>query len=426
MIYKDFVAAFQSEFSEVIKGKPTQANEKFFIGKLLFDAEGEKITVSETQARAIYKYLMKNDYIDDNDHVTEVFRNDLGAESLQPLPEDLQPYAESVARLVQGVYNPNMLKGMIDDGNAPRQVVSPNANFERAEFQALWNEINHKYAYQVEFDSAELIDKSVAAIDAVLTVSQLTYTVTWSEQRSTLRSDQVRSKEMFYGEKTRTERLESAGSDIDYDLVGKIASTCNLTRRSVAQILHKISKAKFDLFKANPEEFITKVAKIIDEQKATTLVEHIRYNIAEGSYDNDIFTLQKTQLEYESGQVATKHILDRVFTDSGVERRLAADMDAAEEVVVYAKLPKAFYIPTPVGDYSPDWAIAFKRGSVKHIYFIAETKGSLTTLNLTGDALQDAKIACARKLFNEMSSGKVRYDAVVDYSKLLDIVRGTA
>jgi len=424
--YKDFVAAFQSEFSEVIKGKPTQANEKFFVDKLLFDAEGEKIKVDESQARAIYKYLMKHDYIDDNDHVTETFRNDLGAERLQPLPEDLQPYAESVARLVQAVYNPKMLKGMIEDGNAPKQIVSPNANFERAEFQALWQEINHKYAYQVNFDSEELIDKAVAAIDATLTVSQLAYTVTWSEQRGRLASDQVKSKDMFYGEKTRTERLESAGSDIDYDLVGKIASACDLTRRSVVQILHRISKAKFDLFKANPEEFITKVAGIIDEQKATTLVEHIRYNIAEGGYDTDIFTLQKTVAEYEAGQETTKHILDRVFTDSGVERDLARDMDAAEEVVVYAKLPKAFYIPTPVGDYSPDWAIAFKKSGIKHIYFIAETKGSLNSLGFTGDDIQDAKIACAMKLFNEMSSSNVRYGAITDYSGLLQLVRGTA
>lgn len=176
------------------------------------------------------------------------------------------------------------------------------------------------------------------------------------------------------------------------------------------------------MFKANPEEFITKVGKFIEEQKATTLVDHIVYNIADGTYDNDIFTLQKTELEYESAQDAQKHILNKVFTDSTKESDLAKAMDAAEEVVVYAKLPRAFQIPTPVGDYSPDWAIAFKdRNDIKHIYFIAETKGDLSSLELR--PIEKAKIDCAKKLFNSLSSNKVRYDAITDYSQLLSLVR---
>ena len=138
--------------------------------------------------------------------------------------------------------------------------------------------------------------------------------------------------------------------------------------------------------------------------------------------DNDIFTLQKTELEYETAQDSQKHILNKVFTDSDIEKQLAKDMDAAEEVVVYAKLPKAFYIPTPVGDYSPDWAIAFKDNKdIKHIYFIAETKGSLSSLELR--PIEKAKIECAKKLFNNMSSNKVRYDAITNYTELLSLIR---
>jgi type III restriction enzyme len=420
--YKDFVAAFQSEMQDVIKDKPTQANEHFFEGKLLFDADENRITINKDQARVIYEYLLKNDYIDDKDHITESYRNDLTGQTLKALPEELAPYTDSVHKLVQGVYNPNMLMGMIEDGNAPKKVIKPNKNFDKTEFQVLWNEINHKYAYQVDFDSKELVAKAVDAINIELRVSELAYTVTWSEQRTNMEAEQLKKKDIFYGEKTRTEKLTAPDSDIEYDLVGKIAKAATLTRKTVVQILSKIAKDKFAMFQANPEEFITKVGKIIEEQKATTLVDHIVYNIAEGTYDNDIFTVQKTELEYESAQDARKHILNKVFTDSKKEQELAMAMDVAEEVVVYAKLPRAFQIPTPVGDYSPDWAIAFKDGKgVKHIYFITETKGDLSSLELR--PVEKAKIDCTRRLFNNLSTSKVRYDAITDYNQLLNLVR---
>jgi type III restriction enzyme len=95
-------------------------------------------------------------------------------------------------------------------------------------------------------------------------------------------------------------------------------------------------------------------------------------------------------------------------------------MDKADEVCVYAKLPKGFAIPTPVGNYSPDWAIAFYEGTVKHIYFIAETKGTMESLNLR--PIEQAKIKCARKLFNQLSTSKVKYHDVDSYQSLLNIM----
>lgn len=422
--YKDFVTAFQNELADVVKDKPTQANEHFFEGKLLYDAEDNKITVDSKMAREIYKYLLKYEYIDDSDRVSEQYRNALGAGNLEKLPKDLVPFSDSVHKLIQGVYNPVMLKGMIENGNVSKKTIKPNKNFDKDEFKALWKEINHKYAYTVNFDSAELVEKVVSALNENLRVNQQQYTVTWSEQRKEIKSEQLKNKDIFYGEKTRTETMQVADTDVEYDLIGKIATDSTLTRKTVVEILSKITAEKFDMYKANPEEFIAKVSKTIREQKATTLVEHIEYNRLETSYDSDIFTIQTTELEYETAQTARKHILDKVFTDSDIESKLAQDMDAAEEVAVYAKLPRSFQIPTPVGNYAPDWAIAFKDNyNIKHIYFIAETKGKLNSLQLTGDTIQDAKIMCARKLFNSLSSKNVRYDAITNYSELLNLVK---
>lgn len=197
-----------------------------------------------------------------------------------------------------------------------------------------------------------------------------------------------------------------------------------LTRKTVSAILQGMKADKLYMFRNNPEEFIAKVARLINEQKATMIVEHISYNTIDGKYDSKIFTAEKNTQSFEKAFLAKKAIQDYVFTDGSaeksIERKFAEDLDAAEEVCVYAKLPRTFKIPTPVGNYSPDWAIAFYEGKVKHIFFIAETKGTMESLNLR--PIEQAKISCAKKLFNEMSTSKVKYHDVDSYQSLLNII----
>lgn len=227
-------------------------------------------------------------------------------------------------------------------------------------------------------------------------------------------------------EKSQTFTLErTEGSLVKYDLVGKVAEGAKLTRRSAARILSGIKPDTFAMFKNNPEEFIAKAIRLINEQKATMIVEQITYNKTEGSYDANIFTAEKNA-DFSRAYRAKKNVQDYVFADGyardgqSIERKFAEDMDLADEVCVYAKLPKGFSIPTPVGNYSPDWAIAFRKGTVKHIFFIAETKGTMDTLNLK--PLEKAKIDCARKLFKKLSGEDVVYDSVDSYQHLLDIM----
>ncbi len=211
-------------------------------------------------------------------------------------------------------------------------------------------------------------------------------------------------------------------STVKYDLVGEIAKGATLTRRTVVEILKKLRGEKLAMFQNNPEEFIRNVVKLIKEQKATMIVEHISYNLIEGQYDSTIFTQEKHSQKIDKAYSAQKHIMDYVFSDSDGERKFAEALDGATEVCVYAKLPRSFQIPTPVGNYAPDWAIAFNKGTVKHIFFVAETKGSLDSMELRG--VEKAKIACARKLFNDISTINVRYGAVASYEDLLNNVQG--
>lgn len=424
--YKGFVADLQSDIKKVLYDRPTAATSEYFKGKFV-KVDGKPTVIDDKAANAIEFYLIANQYVDMDRKVTDKYRMDLEMGTLAPLPANLAPMAEGVHTLVQAVFDESVLARMVEDGKQTKiEKNELNENFYKKEFQELWKRINHKYAYAVSFDSAELIQKSIKHIDSELFVSELTYTVSKGEQTDEMDANALERGEAFKTAKTRTTTLKRGEvSQIKYDLVGKVAEGTVLTRKTVVEIIKGISPIKFAMYKANPEEFIAKVIRLINEQKATMIVEHISYDQIEGKYDSTIFTAEKTSTSIDKAFKATKHIQDYVFTDGyaekSVERRFAEDLDNAEEVCVYAKLPRGFHIPTPVGNYSPDWAIAFYEGTVKHIYFIAETKGTMESLNIK--PIERAKISCARKLFNEISTENVKYHDVDNYQHLLDVMK---
>lgn len=423
--YKTFVTDLQSDIKTVLYDRPTVATKEYFKGKFV-KVDDVPTLIDDSTANKIYKYLIRNDYIDDDDKVTDSYRQDIKSGTVAELPDELKPMADGIHTLVQAVYDDSVLKDMFTDGHETKVKDNPlNENFAKKEFQALWREINHKYAYTVEFDSDELIKKAIAHIDEKLFVSELQYTATIGRQKDEMNEYEVERGASFAGEKTRTQTLKHAEtSQIKYDLIGKVAEGTTLTRKTVSAILQGIRADKLYMFKNNPEEFISKVIRLINEQKATMIVEHISYDTIEGEYDSNIFTAEKNTQSFDKAFLAKKAIQDYVFTDGSaeksIERKFAEDLDRADEVCVYAKLPRTFQIPTPVGNYSPDWAIAFYEGTVKHIFFIAETKGTMESLELR--PIEQAKISCAKKLFNEMSNSKVVYHDVDSYQSLLDIM----
>jgi len=418
--YARFVADLQSKIREDLYERPTQASIEYFTDKTLM-INGEAHTLTTQEATAVYNYLVRNNYVDDNGVVTPGYRNAAESGWLAPLKDDLAPLADGIHTLVQAIFDPGILQTMIEDGHETKVKDNPlNDNFDKREFQDLWRAINDRYAYTVNFDSPELIEKSVTTLNAGLHVAELQYILTTGDQTGA----------EFDVSRTQTLPLKQAeGSSVPYDLIGKIAEGTTLTRRTVAAILKGLNQKKLYMFRLNPEEFIQRVIEEIDRQKAAVVVEHISYQpSAEEPYKQDIFNMSKASREYTKAFKAKKAIQDYVFTDGlstdSIERKFAEDVDTADEVAVYAKLPrgpKGFYIPTPVGNYSPDWAIAFKRDTVKHIFFITETKGTMDSLELR--PIEQAKISCAKKLFNEFSTTGVKYHNVDSYRSLLEIMQ---
>ncbi len=425
--YEEFAAALQSDIRKGLRERPTKVEVDFFEGRNVA-VDGEQVTFSAQDSKDLYKFLLKNDFLgEEDDRPTGELREKIADGSftdwaMRSLPESLRDEKKIIAAsmLLKSVYDPSALDGLV---SAAKEKVTENRlndNFRRREFQELWAAINRKHAYTVSFSDDELRRKATLAIDSDLMVSRLAYTVTSAQQREKTDRTALAAGDAFGRGTSETHELDAAASGgVAYDLVGEVAQAAAITRRSAAAILSGIDPSKFALFRTNPEEFIAKCGRIIKEQKAAMVVDHIEYHEIDQTYDSAIFTTRMPE-SLARAYRSSKNIQDYVFPDSEVERKFAEELDAASEVVVYAKLPRTFQIPTPVDGYAPDWAIAFRRGSVRHVFFIAETKGSMSSFDLKG--VENAKIACAKKLFNEMGTADVRYHNVTTYEDLLDVM----
>ena len=424
--YDQFARNLQEEIKELLADRPVKVDVTLFTNKVLTNQEGQTIRITKEQADAIHFDLIRQGYIDREGQLTTEYFTAKENHQLQ-LSETLAGYEDKLVEILESVYH----AGQYEIENANHSVIQfsnevNQENIARKEFLNLWKQINRKTSYQVEFDDAELVKHSVDYINEKLVVSKPSFHIT---QASATEMSKEEGLHLTVAENDRQqEYLTDSQIMIKYDLLGEVAEQTGLTRRLVAEILSKIYVYQFDKFKQNPEEFILKVSKLINEQKASQIIKHIQYNVLNEEYDMDLF--------YDNPETANRsddHLLESkkgiynfVKVDSNTEKTFKESLEQYEDVRVYVKLPGKFSIATPLGNYNPDWAIAFREGSVKHIYFVAETKGSMSSLQLK--QAEQAKIACARAHFKALAqAGLINdqhiYDVVSSYEELLNIVR---
>lgn len=411
--YETFVRELQADIAKAMSDRPREVSIDLFKDKTIND-----IKIDSSAATKIYNTMVRNDYVDDNGHLTEKYHADVEKGNFVA-PDGFE--AKDIIQIIESVYKP------IKPENARENIVELKLDEDklyRKEFQALWKQINIKSAYSVIFASEELIGKSIQVLDSNLRVSRMTAVIK-SGAMSEIKSKQsLEDGSAFSAASERREKIDiGATTGVKYDLLDKLVQGTGLTRATLAKIMYGVQDAVFEQFSQNPEEFIMKAVDIINEQKATAIVEHIEYNRLDASYNMDIFTQSQIKGALDNSvPTPNKHIYSHVIADSGSkpEKEFANALDISDDVAVYAKLPRGFYISTPVGKYNPDWAIAFNEGSVKHIYFVAETKGTMSSMELRG--IENARISCARKHFKAISSDSVKYDVVDNYANLLKIV----
>lgn len=419
--YDKFAKRLQAEIAEAVGNRPRQVTEILFENARVHDKDGNEETIDSSMARRLIHYMIKMDYIDENDALTDKFYEDK-ANGEVSFGTEMDQYKPDLMLIIDSIYDDTKMKPENARSNNVELKVDPD-KLAMPEFKALWSKINARTAYVVDFDTDELVRKSIVALDNKLRVPKIFFKVETGSMKEIKSKDALLEGSSFEKQKSGTydEHKVATNSSVKYDLVGKLVEETGLTRKAVIQILTGIQPTVFNQFKDNPEEFIIQAGKLINNEKATAIIQHITYDVLDDKYDTDIFTdaTIKGKLDVNAMK-ADKHLFDHIIYDSTNERKFAQELDVASDVAVYVKLPDGFYISTPVGHYNPDWAIAFKEGTVKHIYFVAETKGSMDTLELRG--IEDAKIHCAREHFKAISGDNVVYDVVDSYQALLDKV----
>ena len=418
--YDSFAKGLQTELAEAVADRPKAVTPDLFKGKIIKDSNGNADYISDTLALEIYVGMRMDGYVDEEGSLTDKYYVDKANGELK-FTSKVADSQDDVAKIVDSIYDPKSMQPENARSNNVELQVDPD-KLAMPEFKALWSKINAKSVYVVDFDSEELIKKSITSLDRNLRVQKIYFNVVSGEMENIESKDRLLSGESFTKKKTETHSVTTtANSNVKYDLVGKLVEETKLTRKDIVAILKGIQPVTFNQFKDNPEEFIIKAASLINDQKATAIVEHITYDVLDEKYGTNIFTdpTIKGRLGVNAMK-ANKHLYDHIVYDSTNERDFASDLDTSSDVAVYVKLPDGFYISTPVGKYNPDWAIAFYEGNVKHIYFVAETKGSMRSMQLR--LIEESKIHCAREHFKAISNENVVYDVVDSYQALMNKV----
>lgn len=418
--YEDFAKKLQTEMAEACADRPTVITAHLFEGRSYTMADGTNGKFDTHQAVAVYNALVRQDYVNDEGTLTARYFDDKRNGSLDfGKSNDMK---DSIIAILDTVFTRSIVKP--EDGRKPKLAKFQKDNFAKKEFQELWKRINRRTYYQVNFDTSDLVKKSVKAVDDLLKVTEIRIVVEGGSMENIRDKESLEAGVAMTQGNIRTIHLtEAVGKGVTYDLIGQLVSATGLTRKTIVEILKGIKPATFSMFKMNPEEFIIKTARIINDCKALAVIQCIKYEKLNDEFSTDIFTENALRGKLGVNAIeSVKSLYDLVVLDSmGTEKNFAESLEHEDDVVVYTKLPRGFYINTPMGKYNPDWAVAFREGSVKHVYFIAETKG---TDDLPSDlrGTENSKIECARKHFAAISEKDVIFDVVKNYQKLYDVV----
>ena len=418
--YDSFAKGLQTEIAEAVADRPRAVTAELFVGKVIKDDKGNEQVVDQDTARAIHFDLIVNGYIDKKGILTDKYYADKANHEIK-VAEEVADSAASVIEIIDTIYDGKSMMPENARSNNVELHVDEN-KLAMPEFKALWAKINAKSTYVVDFDTEELIRKAIQSLDRKLRVSKIVFKVETGTMDTIKSKEELISGTSFVKEESASYgHTITASTNVKYDLIGKLVEETGLTRKAVIQILKGIQPSVFNQFKDNPEEFIIKAAALINDEKATAIIEHITYDVMDDHYGTEVFTdpTMKGRLGVNAMK-AKKHLYDHIVYDSSNEQKFATELDTNTNVAVYVKLPDGFYISTPVGHYNPDWAIAFYEGTVKHIYFVAETKGSMNSMQLR--LIEESKIHCAREHFKAISNGEVVYDVVDSYQSLMDLV----
>lgn len=411
--YSEYAKGLQSEYAETVQYRPKKVDVNLFLNKQVMK-DGELHTITEKDAQEIVWHMIVQQYVDPAGKLTQKYHDDIEAGTFKA-PEG---YAtDQIVDVIKNIYRPIEI---LNAGKRKVHKIRNEDNFNKQEFKELWSRINKKSFYTVDFKTDDLVKKAINALDQHLHVTPLVVAVSQAKIKKI--SDNAEFD--TFPEEVNREDLSVIETNLNFDLIGEIAKGTSLTRSAVADILTGIEPNTFAKFKAKPQEFIDNAIEIINTCKATTVIEGIEYKATNDEFSTDIFTKNDLVLADKAFETPKHNIYNYVVTDSNVERKIAKELEAENDVCVYAKLPSDFYIFTPMGKYNPDWAIACKQGDVKRVYFVAETKGVHSELDVNLAEMAKAKASCAKKHFATIcGDNNIKYGIIENYEDLTKLLK---
>jgi type III restriction enzyme len=391
--YEQFAENLQKEIEEDTGIRFGIVKTHQFAGIAVKGEEGAVAPLGFEQSKALWEHLRQQGYIDAKGKVQDSLKKVL-KEGVLPLPDAFAAQRPEIVEILR------KLSGRLEIKNADerRPVHTRQAVLESAEFKALWDRIKHKTTYRVLFDNERLIEDCVMALKNAPPVAKTRL--------------QWRKADIAIG-KAGVEATEVAGAatvilnedDIELpDILTELQDRTQLTRRSIQRIL--AGSLRLNDFTRNPQQFIEIAAEAINRRKRMALVDGIKYQRLgdEFYYAQELFQ-QEELTGYLKNMLtdAQKSIYEHVVYDSETEHSFADQLEKNADVKVYAKLPGWFKVPTPLGSYNPDWAVLIERDGAERLYFVVETKSSLSIEDIR--ATEQAKIQCGEVHFKALAQG---------------------
>lgn len=379
--YKDFVAALQSEFEAegIVFGRlPVEAFQGLKIG-----ITGEEIPITTDDSQELRTHLKEKGYISEEGRITETFSRAVDDHTFV-LPDKFRSQTKEIINII----DLHKIENHITRYSPKKSKIKENILLD-PDFEKFWNAISEKTIYSVHYKTEDLINETAAAIKNMEPIDPLQITTRVADlsfESGGIRAQEVRTPEHEYF----TKRTHVP------DILAYIQNRVELTRHTIFDILKR--SGRLDDFVANPQQFMDATVKCIQDELHRIIIEGIQYErLNEIAYEMSRFRTQEHEKEFINDRIVPtkKSLYDYIMYDSQIEKSFAESLESFEDIKYFIKLPTWFRVPTPVGQYNPDWAILKQNGNI--VYMIRETKGTKDTLGLRG--LEKAKTTCGKKHF---------------------------
>lgn len=398
--YEQFVDSLQKEMEDDEKIKFGRIESCIFANIVEKIENGEERYLGHENSEKLHKFLIEKEYIDEEGNAKDKLKADLKDNRLI-IPQEFEYIRPAIEKKLKSSAG----KLIIKNADNKKKITVNKEVLLNKNFSELWEKIKYKTTYKVKFDSNKLIEKCAKVMHDSLSIKDEKYIFT--KKRLELTHGGI--EEGF---------STSEDSRIDFrvkyklpDIITYLQNETNLTRKSIVEILVKSNT--LEDFKKNPQLYLEEATNIIRRTMKSFIVDGIKYEkIGSGEFysqdlfeTEDLFGYLKDELNKEGDMVAsTKSPYESLVLDSDIERNFALELEKNKNVKVYAKLPSWFKIPTPLGNYNPDWAVLIKTGEAndeEKLYFVVETKGSI--FEEERREVENLKIKCGKKHFETVS-----------------------